>query len=117
MCDGVPSRSPPHRAAPVRALLSAGAFMTHQSCATYGCDLLRGLSLSMTRQGHCRNCDACMASKEVFRVLTACRGADDGVAGPTTGTDKGNPTVTPRYANTAASGSRDRARHFHLCGC
>ena len=56
-------------------------------------------------------------ARKAFRVLTACRGADDGVAGPTTGMDKVIPTVTPRYAIPAVSGSRDRARHFHLCGC
>ena len=79
--------------------------------------LLRNPNFSLTRKGLCSTCNACMTSMEGFRVLTACRGADDGVAGLTTGTDKVIPTVTPRYAIPAVSGSRDRARHFHLCGC
>ena len=50
------------------------------------------------------------------KVVITPKGADDDVAGPSTGTDKGNPTVTPTCANPADSESGDRARHLQPCG-
>ena len=50
------------------------------------------------------------------KVVITPKGADDDVAGPSTGTDKGDPTVTPTCAIPADSESGDRARHLHPCG-
>ena len=82
--------------------------------ACKGVALLRRPNFYLTRQGICSTSHACMTSMSGFRVLTACRGADDGLAGPTTGTDKGNPTVTPRYAILAASGPGTELDNFTL---
>ena len=120
MCGGLPSRSPPGVCSSSSICEGAAlgrSFHDSSKLCYVRVTLLRGLNFAMTRQGLCRTCNACITSMEGFRVLTAWWGADDGVAGPTTGTDKGNSTVTPRYAIPAASGSRDGARHFHLCGC
>ena len=50
-------------------------------------------------------------------VVITTKGADDDVADPSTGTDKGNPTVTAISAIPADSDSGDSARNSHLCGC
>ena len=51
----------------------------------------------------------------LLQALIPCESANDGKSGPRTGrtgTNKGNPTATPRYAMSASSESRDKARHF-----
>ena len=91
--------------------------MTHESYLRKGVTLLRSPTFPLTHQGLCSTRNACMTSPEWFRVLTACRGADDGLSGQTTSADKENPSVPPRYVIPAASGSRVTARRSHLCGC
>ena len=50
----------------------------------------------------------------IRKVMITTKGADDDVADPSTGTDKGNPTVTAIFAIPADSESGDSARNSHL---
>ena len=51
------------------------------------------------------------------KVVITPEGADDDKAGPSTGTDKGNPTVTPTYEIPTGSESGHKARLSHPFGC
>ena len=55
----------------------------------------------------------------LLNVVTTIKGADDDVTDPSTGTDKGNPTVSAIFAIPADSDSDsgDSARNPHPCGC
>ena len=53
----------------------------------------------------------------IRKVVITPKGADDDVADPSTGTDKGNPTVTAISAIPADSESENSARNSHPCGC
>ena len=51
------------------------------------------------------------------KVVVTYKGADGDKAGPSTDTDKGNPTVTPTYEIPTDSESGHKARHSLSFGC
>ena len=58
-----------------------------------------------------------IGSPVLTNVVITTKGADDDVADSSTGTNKGNPTVTAIFASPADSESGDSARNSHPCGC
>ena len=51
------------------------------------------------------------------KVVITPKGADDDKAGPSNGTAKGNPTVTPAYEIPTDSESGHKARLYNPFGC